>query len=140
MASLKPTLTLTGTQVDLGSTLSLTVGPDDLSVVTPMIGISKIVAPDNSPGTLTNIFTAAATDPEGAAVFNTYCYVKHTGNEDDGVTATTNILRVDIGGTDCLRLKAEEFAFFPVKVGLVVGIVSTGTTTIEVEYAYWTGD
>ena len=128
MATLTPTLTLAGTAADFGAALSLSV-TDSLTVGNPTVGISKIVAPATG-GSEVEI------KPTGSA--NQYTYVKHTGYQADGTTATTNQLSVLFGATDTIRLAAEEFAFFPCKSDVTVSVESTSSHAIQVEYAYFT--
>ena len=131
MAILKPTLTITGTAADLGTTLSLSETPtgDSLTVIAPMIGISKMVAPATG-GTEENIV------PSGSD--NQYTYIKNTGFQADGTTATNDQLSVLFGAVDCIRLKPGEFAFFPCLSTVLVNVESDGSHAIQVEYAYWT--
>ena len=128
MATLAPTLTLTSTTLTTDN-LNLSVS-DSLTVGHPFIGVSK-VAIAVSGG------TATVLKPSGSA--NQYLYIKHTGYQTDGSTATTNQVAVELGGnTDLLRIAAGEFAFFPVKSDVVVEALSSSSQTILVEYAYWT--
>jgi len=131
MAVLKPTLTLTGTADDLGTTLSLSETPTggESTIVAPMIGVSKMVAPAS--GSTEENIVPSGTD-------NQYTYIKHTGFQADGTTATTNQLSVLFGAVDCIRLKAGEFAFFPCKSDVLVNVESSSSHAIQVEYAYWT--
>jgi hypothetical protein len=126
MATLNVSLTLTSTDVSsnsLNTTLSdaLTVGP-------PQAGFSKTAANANGGSDVT--LHTATTNP-------TYFFIKHTGKQSDGSTSTTNKLEVKFGSNDSLRLKAEEFAFFPVVTGTAVKVVSNDTQTVLVEYAYF---
>jgi|21_taG_2_1085346.scaffolds.fasta_scaffold79949_2 hypothetical protein len=131
MATINPKLTITGTAESLGTTLSLSETPTGGSstVVAPTIGVSKMVAPATG-STEVNIV------PSGAA--NQYTYIKHTGFQADGTTATTNELSVLFGAVDCIRLKAGEFAYFPCKSTALVNVESVSTHAIQVEFAYWT--
>ena len=128
MADLKPTLTLTGTQAHLGATLSLSV-EDTLSVASPMRGVS-IVAAANSSGGITNILAASAG--------NKYFYIKHTTKQADGSTTAGGDIIISIAGEDHIRIASGEFAFFPIKANLTIGIQSNDGDTINVEYAYFT--
>jgi len=128
MANLKAALTLTGTQTDLGGTLTLSVS-NTLGITSPMIGISKMTAPVTSG-------VAVEIKPTGSA--NQYTYIKHTGYQTDGTTVTTNQLSVQFDATDTIRIEPGEFAFFPCKSNVVVKVISSDTEDIQVEYAYWT--
>ena len=138
---LNPTLTLesnsgsTGAFEDAAISLSVT---DELTIANPIVGISKIQA-EASSGSLVTI------KPSGSA--NQYVYIKNTGFQADGTTATTNQLSVFFNGTDTdgdtntlesLRLAADEFAFFPCMSNKVVQIRSSSSHVILTEYAYFT--
>jgi hypothetical protein len=127
MATLTPTLTLASTDVT-SDTLSFSV-TDSLTVVAPIVGISKITA-EASTGSV------VALVPSGSA--NQYVYISHTGFQGDGTTATTNQLSVLFTSTEGLRIAAGEFAFFPSKSSVVVNVQSSGSHTILLEYAYFT--
>tara|TARA_R100001377_G_scaffold25394_1_gene13755 strand:+ start:172 stop:564 length:393 start_codon:yes stop_codon:yes gene_type:complete len=128
MATLTPSLTLTSTDVT-SDTLSFTV-EDTLTIGHPLIGMSK-TAVAVSGG------TASMLVPSGSG--NQYVYIKHTGFQTDGTTATTNQLTIELGGTvDLLRLSAGEFCFFTSKSSSTVEALSSSSQTILVEYAYWT--
>ena len=128
MATLTPTLTLTSSDASADETLSLSV-TDALTVTAPHVGMSK-VACEASSGSV------VALKPSGSA--NQYVYIKHTGKQSDGSTATTNQLAIKFASTESLRLAAEEFAFFPAKSDVVVNAISSSSHTILIEYAYWT--
>ena len=127
MATLTPSLTLTSSDAtsDTGFTFTVT---DSLSVGAPQAGLSKIAANANGGSDVTLHTTSA--NP-------TYFFIKHTGKQSDGSTATTNKLEVKFGSTDALRLNAEEFAFFPVVTGTAVKVVSNDSETVLVEYLYF---
>ena len=128
MATLTPTLTIASTdattdELNLSVTANLAVGP-------PSIGISKTIVAVSSG-------TATVLVPAGSE--NQYTYIKHTGFQGDGTTASTNEVCIELGGnTDLLRLKAGEFCFFTSKSSSAVEVLSSSTQTILVEYAYWT--
>ena len=128
MATITPTLTITSTDVSDSETLSLSV-TDALSVGAPSIGISK-VAIGVAGGSDTRLVASSAG--------NKYVYIKHTGFQSDGSTASNNEIVVDFGTTDSIRLNTGEFAWFPAKASTAVTAVSNHTSTIVVEYAYWT--
>jgi len=127
MATLNTKLALSSTDIssdDLGISISstLTVGP-------PSIGVSK-VAIAAAGGTATTLV------PSGAA--NQYVYIKHTGYQADGSTATTNQVAIELASNaDLLRLSPGEFCFFTSKSSSVVEVLSSSSQTILVEYAYW---
>lgn len=128
MATLTAAVTLTSTDattdaLSLSISKSLTVGP-------PSIGVSK-TAIEAAGG------TATVLKPSGSA--NQYLYIKHTGYQADGTTATTNQITVELdGNTDLLRIAAGEWAFFPVKSSIIAEALSSSTHLILIEYAYWT--
>jgi hypothetical protein len=128
MATLTPTLTLSSTDAS-SDTLALSV-TDSLTIGAPAIGVSK-TAIAASGG------TASVLKPSGSA--NQYFYIRHTGYQADGTTATTNQVAVELGGnTDLLRIAAGEWAFFPVKSDVIVEALSSSSHLILIEYAYWT--
>jgi hypothetical protein len=127
MATLTPTLKLESTDITT-DTLSLTV-TDSLTVGAPHIGPSKVAIAAGG-GSDTTLVTSS--------VNNKYVYVKHTGVQSDGSTATNNEVVIDFGTTDSIRLSSGEFAFFPAKASTAITAVSNHTSTIIVEYAYWT--
>ena len=129
METLTPTLTITSTDASADETLSLSV-TDSLTIGPPSIGMSKI-AIANASGTASELVPAGSE--------NQYVYIKHTGYASDGTTATTHEVCIELGGnTDLLRLKAGEFCFFTSKSSAAVEVLSSSTSTILVEYAYWT--
>jgi hypothetical protein len=122
MAVLKPTLTLTGTQADLGATLSLSETPtgDSLTVKHPMQGVSKI-----------NITTAVDQEVIDADYSDpVHVYIKNTD--------TSNFVKLIIGGTvtDWGRVGPGDFAFFTLKPSSGLE-VQADTAACEIEYAYW---
>ena len=127
MATLTATLALTSTDAT-SDALSLSVSKA-LTVDPPSIGISK-VAIEASSGSDTTFVASSAS--------NKFVYVRHTGFQGDGSTATTAEVVIDFGTTDSIRLSAEEFAFFPAKASTAITGIASGLSTILVEYAYWT--
>ena len=129
MADLKPTLTLTGTQADLGATLSLSVD-DTLSVVSPMQGVSKVTATTTG---------ADSIIPPSANACR-YVYIKHTGLNAAGSPSGADKVEVETAdGTAIMELKSGEFAFFPhfaQGTGLIQ--LEASANTVQVEYAYFT--
>jgi len=128
MATLTPTLTLVSANTSADETLSLSV-TDSLDIGAPTRGMSKIATNATGGDDITIV-------PSGAA--NQYVYIKHTGFQADGSTATTNQLSVKFASTEGIRLAVGEFAYFPSKSDVVVNIVSSGAHAILVEYAYFT--
>ena len=130
MATLTPTLTLAST--DLSSdTLSISV-TDSLSVKAPFITAAIKVA---------NASGGSNVDLDSTGGGNKFVYVKHTGFQADGTTATTNELVVYVNdGTaeDIGRLSAGEFLFIPVLSANKVQVISGSSHQIQVEYAFFT--
>ena len=81
MATLNATLTLASSDVTTDP-LSFTL-TKALSVKPPNIGVSRAVAPINTPTTLVP-----------ASVDNKYAYVKHMSLKTDGTTASTNTVNI----------------------------------------------
>ena len=127
MATLTPKLTLESTDIT-NDKLSLAVS-DSLTVGPPSIGISKVAI---------NVAGGADITLVASSAGNKYVYIKHTGYQSDGTTASNNEVVVDFGTTDSIRLNSGEFAFFPAKASTAITAVSNHTSTILVEYAYWT--
>ena len=131
MATLVPTLTLTSSDLTSDS-LSLTV-TDSLTVTNPFIGPSKKAC---------NVNGGAKVDLDATGSANKYVFVKHSGYQSDGSTATTNKLEVHIhdgsAARDIMRLEAGEFAYFPLLAAAKVQVVSGSSQTILVEYAFYT--
>ena len=128
MATLTPKLTLTGSAADFGSALSLSVS-DSLDVDAPIVGISQVAINVSGGADITLVPSSAG---------NKYVYIKHTGYQADGSTASSNEIVVDFGTTDSIRINAGQFAFFPAKASTAITAVSNHTSTILVEYGYWT--
>jgi hypothetical protein len=128
MATLTPTLTLVSTDAITDESLGLSV-TDTLTIGAPSTGMSKVA-------TAASGGSVVALVPTGSA--NQYVYIKHTGYQSDGSTATTNQLSVKFASTEGLRLAAGEFTFFPSKSDVVVNVISASSHTILIEYAYWT--
>ena len=127
MATLTPTLTLASTdaasdELNFTVTKALTVGP-------PAIGVSKVAIAVAGGSDTTLVASGAG---------NKYVYIKHSTFQADGSTASNNEIVVDFGTTDSIRINSGEFAFFPAKANTAVTAISNHTSTILVEYAYWT--
>ena len=130
MATLTPTLTLTSTDLTSDS-LSISV-TDSLSVKAPFITAANKVANANG---------GSKVDLDVAGSGNKFVYVKHTGFQADGTTATTNKLEVFVlegAAEDIGRLSAGEFLFIPVLSANKVQVVSNDSHQIQVEYAFFT--
>ena len=127
MATLTPKLILTSSDAS-SDALNLTV-TDALTIGAPSIGPSKVAI---------NVAGGADVTLVPSSAGNKYVYIKHTGLQSDGATASNNEIVVDFGTTDSIRINAGQFAFFPAKASLAITAVSNHTSTILVEYAYWT--
>ena len=126
MATLTTKLTLNSSATSDTLNVSAT---STLTVTDPIQGLSKI-AIEGSAGSDTTLVASSAG--------NKYVYIKHTGYQSDGSTATSNEVVVDFGTTDSIRLSTGEFTFFPAKASTAITGIASGLTTIVVEYAYWT--
>ena len=128
MATLTPKLTLTSSDAS-SDALSMTVS-DDLTVVSPIINISKITATTTGGD---NIIVPNLDSPR-------YVYLKHTGLNSAGTSSGTDKVVVETAdGTQILELKIGEFAFFPFYVGGAGKLqLQTSANTVQVEYAYFT--
>ena len=130
MATLTPTLTLVSTDAVTDS-LSLSV-TDSLTVAEPITGISVEMV--TTTGT-NHVVAASATAVQ-------YLYVKHTGFQQDGSTASTDNLDLEItdDSSAFARLAAGEFLFMPFNhAGADVGVQLQATAnTIKAEYAVFT--
>ena len=127
MATLSTTLTLSSTDV-ISDTLSMTV-TDSLSVTAPIKALSKKAVAAGGGGNTVLV-------PSSAGI--KYAYIKHTGKQTDGSTATTNNLIINFAGTAGLSLGPEEFAFFPAQASTEVTGISSSSHTVLVEFAYFT--
>ena len=130
MATLTPTLTLTSSDTS-NDALALTV-TDSLTVTQPQIDPSRKASNASGGAKIEIAETTSA---------NKYVYIKHTGVQADGSTATTQNLVVyinDGSSRDVFRLEAGEFAFFPLLAANKVEVISGSTHQILVEYAYYT--
>ena len=128
MATLTPTLTLVSTDAITDEALGLSV-TDTLTIGAPSTGMSKVALAVAGGSDATLVASSAN---------NKYVYVKHTGVQSDGTTATTNEVVIDFGTTDSIRLNTGEFAWFPAKASTAITAISNSTETIIIEYAYWT--
>tara|TARA_R110000824_G_scaffold381489_1_gene574218 strand:+ start:503 stop:895 length:393 start_codon:yes stop_codon:yes gene_type:complete len=128
MATLTTTLTLASTTAT-SDILSMTV-TDDLTVVSPIINISKITATTTGGDT---IIVPNLDSPR-------YVYLKHTGLNSAGSSSGSDKVVVETAdGTQIFELKLGEFAFFPFYAGGAGKLqLQTSANTVQVEYAYFT--
>ena len=129
MATLKPSLTLTGTASDFGSALSLTA-TDSLTVETPFSGVSRTSIGTSSQDIISDLKTTQTS--------NTYVYLKNmsTDNYVNIYTATGG----GSGSTDPVvfaQLNPLEFMFFPLKGSVGLKAVANNAAC-NLEYAYFT--
>ena len=128
MATLNATLTLASSDIS-SDTLSMTV-TDSLTVVSPIVNISKI--------------TATTTGGDSIIVPNLdsprYVYLNHTGLNSAGSSSGTDKVVVETAdGTQIMELKINEFAFFPFYAGGAGKLqLQTSANTVQVEYAFFT--
>jgi len=128
MATLTPTLTLESTDATSDS-LSLSV-TDSLTIVSPIVNISKI--------------TATTTGGDSIIVPNLdsprYVYLKHMGLNAAGSSSGTDKVVVETADdTKIIELKIGEFAFFPFYAGGAGKLqLQASANTVQVEYAYFT--
>jgi len=129
MATLTPSLTLLSTDAT-SDPLSFTV-EDTLTVVAPLVGISKINATATGSG---SIIVPATTSI-------VYLYVKHTGTTD-GSTATAQLVDLEFTTDEAIaRLGAGEFLFMPIShaaadVGVQLHVQHS--SVVQMEYAFFT--
>ena len=129
MATLTPTLTLAADAGEVSSdALSFSV-TDTLNVSPPIKGLSKKAVAAGGGGNTVLI-------PSSAGI--KYAYIKHTGKQTDGSTATTNNLIINFAGTAGLSLGPEEFAYFPAQASTEITGISSSSHTVLVECAYYT--
>ena len=121
MATITPKLTVTGSAEHCGAALSLSVD-DELEVVTPMVGVSKVSVLHTGSGT--EIITAAASNP------HTYFYAKNTDEVNYIVCRTA-------AGVEWGRLAPKEVMFMAVAATVGIEFLAVSATCI-LEYAYWT--
>ena len=124
MATLTPTLTLTGTAADFGADLSVSE-TDAISVGAPIIGVSThavtTVGADN-------IIAASADSTK-------LVYVKHTGKDAGGSDVTTDLTIETTGNVPFGKLNAGEFAWIPHYNGTSGVQLQASSGTIVAEYA-----
>jgi len=128
MATLSTSLTLTSTDATSDS-LNFTV-TDALTVVSPIVNISKITA------TVTGGDTIIVPNLDSPR----YVYLKHTGLNSAGSSSGSDKVHVETAdGTTIMELKTGEFAFFPFYAeGAGKLQLEASANTVQVEYAYFT--
>ena len=128
MATLTANLTLTGTDLT-SDTLSLTVSKA-LTVVSPIVNISKITATTTGGD---SIIVPSLDSPR-------YVYLHHTGLNAAGSSSGTDKVVVETtGDVQIMELKINEFAFFPFYKGSADLLqLQTSANTVQVEYAFFT--
>ena len=128
MATLNATLTLASSDIS-SDTLSMTV-TDSLTVVSPIVNISKITATTTGGD---NIIVPNVDSPR-------YVYIKHLGLNSAGSSSGTDKVVVETAdGTQIMELKISEFAFFPFYAGAAGKLqLQTSANTVQVEYAFFT--
>ena len=130
MATLTATLKLTAAAGQV-STSSLSISESDTLTVDPipMQGVTR-VALAASGGSAVELVPASAEAK--------FVYIKNTGLQSDGSTATTHVVEVSIGGNSVLRVHPGEFAFVPVVASSAVTAVGSSTHLILAEFAFFT--
>jgi hypothetical protein len=118
MATLNPTLTLTGTAADFGAAVSLNV-TDQLTVDGDLVGISR------SPTAVTTPVALLAT-----TYGPSYVYLKNAA----AAAETTETIIITIGAQTLCTLKPQEFAYFPWDGSAAINTHSGANTPI-IEYA-----
>ena len=129
MATLNVNLKLTSTDISNNEVLSLDVS-DDLAVTDPFIGLAQVAA--TTTGNETIILTSHSSIR--------YLYLKHTGVDASGSSASAT-LQVEIeNGKSFGELGADEFLFVPIgqNSGSVAVQLEASSGTIVAEYAFFT--
>ena len=124
MATLTPTLTLTGTAADFGADLSVSE-TDAISVGAPIIGVSTHAVTTVGAN---NIIAASADSTK-------LVYVKHTGKDAGGSDVTTDLTIETTGDVPFGKLNAGEFAWIPHYNGTSGVQLQASSGTIVAEYA-----
>ena len=129
MATLRPTLTLTGTATDFGNALALSA-TTGLTIDEPFIGFSRITATNAGAN---SVILPAVDAPR-------YVYIKHTGLNSAGSSSGADKVVVETADdTQIMELKSGEFAFFPFYIGSARLLqLQTSANTVQVEYAFFT--
>ena len=129
MATLNVNLKLTSTDISNNEALSLDVS-GALSVTDPFIGLAQVAA--TTTGNETIILTSHSSIR--------YLYLKHTGVDAGGSSASAT-LQVEIeNGKSFGELGADEFLFVPIgqNSGSVAVQFEASSGTIVAEYAFFT--
>ena len=129
MAKLNVNLRLTSTEISNNEVLSLDVS-DELTVTDPFIGLAQVAA--TTTGNETIILTSHSSIR--------YLYLKHTGVDAGGSSASAT-LQVEIeNGKSFGELGADEFLFVPIgqNSGSVAVQLEASSGTIVAEYAFFT--
>lgn len=129
MATLNVNLKLTSTDISNNEVLSLDVS-DDLAITDPFIGLAQVAA--TTTGNETIILTSHSSIR--------YLYLKHTGVDASGSSASAT-LQVEIeNGKSFGELGADEFLFVPIgqNNGSVAVQLEASSGTIVAEYAFFT--
>tara|TARA_R110002020_G_scaffold199770_1_gene401322 strand:- start:826 stop:1224 length:399 start_codon:yes stop_codon:yes gene_type:complete len=130
MATLTPTLSLSSASGQVSSdALSFSV-TTDLTVVSPIVNISKITATTTGGD---NIIVPSVDSPR-------YVYIKHLGLNAAGSSSGTDKVVVETtSNVQIMELKINEFAFFPFYKGSADLLqLQTSANTVQVEYAFFT--
>lgn len=120
MPTLKPALTITGTQADFGDALALSVTKSLTNVTQPIIGVSQ-----------KSIATGSAQDLIAACSAMNYTYIEVVSGAN-----ATDWLQVKLGGTAMFKVRVGEFAFFPLYNGVAITAEAQGGACV-VRYAQW---
>ena len=120
MATLKPSLTITGTAADFGDALALSVNKSLTNVTQPMTGIGQ-----------KSIATGSAQDLIASNSAQNYTYIKVVSGAN-----TTDFVQVKLGTLAALKMRVGEFAFLPLYAGIAITAEAYGGACV-VEYAQW---
>ena len=130
MPTIKATLTLTAAAGQISTNALSLTETDTLTVDSqPQQGITRVAIAAGGGTDVTLVPSSSK---------NKFVYVKHTGFQADGSSSSDNEIVIDFGTTDSIRISANEWAWFPAKASTTVTAVSNHTSTILVEYAYFT--
>jgi len=130
MPTIKATLTLTAAAGQISTNALSLTETDTLTVDSqPQQGITRVAIAAGGGTDVTLVPSSSK---------NKFVYVKHTGFQSDGSSSSDNEVVIDIGANDSIRISANEWAWFPAKASTTVTAVSNHTSTILVEYAYFT--
>ena len=150
MANITPTLTLTCS--DLFSSNLSTSATTTISVAAADSGnLQRVSCDDNPQAAGAGVLIPLSGALKIAAAKKIFVYIKHTGIEDDGSTASasdTVVIRNATKGEEGINiiLAPNEFAFFPLGAGLHISdaeyggglSITKGGANVMVDYAYFT--